>query len=119
MQRPSTTPDIDPSRYRAGVETIGFTTSLLEGGGFDKTMTAPTNAVVHAEWSPSPRRPPARLYATTSTDHHEAWCGVRLRLILTESFDGGSKNACTACNAALRRGYPEALLRRERLQRGL
>jgi hypothetical protein len=65
MRRPSTAPDIDPSRYRAGVEAIGFTKNLLEGGGFDKTMTAPTDAVVHAEWSPSPRRPPTGLYPTT------------------------------------------------------
>jgi hypothetical protein len=119
MRRPSTAPDIDPSRYRAGVEAIGFTENLLEGGGFDKTMTAPTDAVVHAEWSPSPRRPPTGLYATTSTDHHEAWCGARLRLILTRPFDAGLQNACPACINAFRLGYPEALLGQEKLKRGL
>jgi hypothetical protein len=94
MRRPSTAPEIDPGKYRAGVETIGFTKSLLEGGGFHKTMTAPTDAVVHAEWSPSPRRPPAELYATSSSDHHQAWCGARLLLILTKPFDAGLQNAC-------------------------
>jgi hypothetical protein len=116
MRRPSTAPDIDPSRYRAGVEAIGFTKNLLEGG---KTMTAPTDAVVHAEWSPSPRRPPTGLHATTSTDHHEAWCGARLRLILTRPFDAGLQNACPACINAFRLGYPEALLGQEKLKRGL
>jgi hypothetical protein len=100
----------EPSRYRAGVERISFTQHSLEGGGFDREMTAPADAVVHAEWSGSPRRPPAQLYATTSNERHEAWCGARLRLILAEPFNRGSVKASPACLDAFRRGYPHALM---------
>jgi hypothetical protein len=109
--RPRIEPEIDPGRYRARVETISFSHGSLEGGGFVKSMTVPADAVVHAEWSRSPRRPPNGLYATTSTDHHEAWCGARLRLILPTSFDQRSANVCPACVKAFWRGYPEALIR--------
>jgi hypothetical protein len=102
----------EPARYRAGVERIGYRQRFLEGGGIDKETIVPPDAVVHAEWSGSPRRPPARLYATSSSERHEAWCGARLVLILTESFDSGSVMACPACLAAFRRGYTEALIRR-------
>jgi hypothetical protein len=109
--RPRIEPEIDPGQYRAGVEEISFSQSSLEGGGFIKSMTIPADAVVHAEWSQSPRRPPSALYAATSKDHHEAWCGVRLRLILPKPFDRRSANVCPACVNAFRRGYPEALIR--------
>jgi hypothetical protein len=102
---------LEPGRYRSGVETISRIQRSLEGGGFDRKMTVPTDAVVHAEWTPGwPHRPPARLYATTSNERHEAWCGARLRLILTEHFNPGSVKACPACLEAFHRGYPEALM---------
>lgn len=104
-------PAFDPRRYRAGTETIGHRRRGLEGGGVDREMTVPADAVIHAEWMRGfPRRPPARLYATTSHERHEAWCGARLRLILTEPFDPGSVRACPACLEAFHRGYPAALL---------
>jgi|SRR5215211_4754238 hypothetical protein len=95
--RPRIEPELDPGRYPAGVENISFSHGSVEGGAFTKSMMVPADAVVHAEWSRSPRRPPNGLYATTSTDHHEAWCGVRLRLILPRSFDRRSANVCQAC----------------------
>ena len=104
-------PDFDPGRYRAGAETIGHRRRALEGGGVDREMTVPAEAVIHAEWMPgSPRRAPMRLYATTSHERHEAWCGARLRLILPEPFNPGSVKACPTCLEAFRRGYPAALL---------
>jgi hypothetical protein len=103
-------PEIDPGRYRAGVENISFSQSSLEGGGFTKSMTTPRDAVQHAEWSSRPRRPPRGLYATTSHEYHESWCGVRIRLILPNAFDLHAPNACPACVQAFWRGYPRALV---------
>lgn len=103
----------DPGRYRAGTESIGHKRRALEGGGFDREMTVPADEVIHAEWTHGfPRRPPLRLYATASHEHHEAWCGTRLRLILPEPFDPGSVRACPACLDAFDRGYPAALIAR-------
>lgn len=104
----------DPARYRAGTETIGHKRRALEGGGFDREMTVPADAVIHAEWMHgSPRRPPRQLYATTSHERHEAWCGARLRLIMLEPFNPGSVRACPACLEAFTRGYPAALIPKE------
>lgn len=105
-------PDVDPRRYRAAAESVGFHQRDLEGGEVDRQLAVPADAVIHAEWmAGTPRRPPLGLMATVSHEHHEAWCGVRVRMILPETFNPGSVRACPACLDAFHRGYPEALLR--------
>lgn len=89
---------IDPRSFRAGVEWIKSTRDLAPAPG----------SLVHAEWSER-SRPPVRPYATTSHEVHSAWCGARLRLILTELFDPTSPQTCPECLKAFRRGYPVAL----------
>lgn len=89
---------IDPRQFRAGVEWIESA----------HVLTPARDSLVHAEWSPR-RYPPRFLYATTSHEVHSAWCGTRLRLILTEMFDPTAEGVCPACIEAFRRGYPEAL----------
>jgi hypothetical protein len=94
---------IDPRQFRAGVEWIKSAHVLAPARG----------SLVHAEWSPR-RYPPRFLYATTSHEVHSAWCGTRLRLILTEMFDPTAEGVCPSMHRGIQAWVPRGA-RSERL----